>query len=190
MSQLEQIKNILINNKIEYVEIPDDNINKIYELLVNKTIFEPITSVELLYTGFYFLIENIPIEMEKYYILACDMGNADAMYNLALYYKNLNNIKQMIEFLLKAIRENHAKANEEFLEYTKKTALDTDPEVIVEYIHIEIPLVQDNMPKLFLSLKRLIDYEIDPKILDSKYTENGLGFEEAKADFDKYLREV
>ena len=100
-----EIKNFIEDYGSIYIKINDEqSIKKIYDLLINNIIVEPINDIEYLYFGFYYqeVIKDFEI-MLKYYLKAIQKGNSDAMFNLGSYYKEQGDYKQMEKYYLEAI---------------------------------------------------------------------------------------
>ncbi len=98
---------------VKYVIIDNnDSLVKIYNLFNQNIVFNPITSCELLYVGTYhhFVTKNY-VEMEKYYLMAVENGNYDAMRRLAVYYQNTEkNYVEMEKYYLMAIKNGDSNA--------------------------------------------------------------------------------
>jgi TPR repeat protein len=86
----QQIINFLKTKNNSYVDIEDEkSIKKIYELLINNIIYEPINVIENHYLGWYCCNINKNYDlMKKCFIIGIDNGNIHSMNNLGLYYSN------------------------------------------------------------------------------------------------------
>ena len=67
------------------------------------------TNILLTKIGFYYQQQNDVDNMKKYYLMATDNNFRHAMYLLARYYDNQNDIK-MVKYYLMAIENNHSNA--------------------------------------------------------------------------------
>jgi len=92
---------------------------KNYDLFVNKKIFEPnINNTDyvddLYYLGIYYQhIKGDYDLMKKYYLLAMEKGNSNAMHKLGLYHQwigNEKNYKLMKKYYLMAIKKGNSQA--------------------------------------------------------------------------------
>jgi len=105
------------------------NINKftrnIYNLFVNNKIFEidldsnDSKNEDTYYLGIYHqYITRHYEQMKKYYLMAINCNNGDAMYNLGFYYKAIEqNYEQMKKYYLMAIDKGNTDAMNELGEY-------------------------------------------------------------------------
>jgi TPR repeat protein len=106
----QQIINFIKSKNNIYIDINDKiSIEKIYNLLINDIIYEPINSLENHYLGWYYdkIRENEDL-MEKYYLVAIDDDNIYSITNLGSYYKNKNkNYDLMKKYYLMGIDKGH-----------------------------------------------------------------------------------
>ena len=96
-----------------YIPIENKNfLEKISGLFVNGVHFEPIESEELHYYGFYYgKIEKDYVQMKKYYLMAIELNNNSAMYNLGHYYETIEkDYVQLKKYYLMAIELGHSNA--------------------------------------------------------------------------------
>ena len=100
----DQIINYFESKKEVYVKIDDEaSIIKIYNLLINKILFEPTSELEFYYLGYYYQgIEVNQDLMKKYYSKA--KKNSYTMNNLGMYYSSIGNYDSMTKYYLKAIK--------------------------------------------------------------------------------------
>jgi TPR repeat protein len=129
MDYKEAIINILKPHNISYINIDDnESLIKIYNLFVKNIIFEPVTDCELLYIGNYYqYITKNYVEMEKYYLIAIEKGNSDAMNNYALYNEDITkNYVEMEKYYLMAIEKGNeiAMGNFAYHHNTKKNYIE------------------------------------------------------------------
>ncbi len=90
INYVDEIINILRRYNLGYVIIDEDSLVKIYKLLSQDILFEPITSCEFLYFGLYHRnITKNYVEMENNYIMAINMDNTSAMNNLGWYHEDI-----------------------------------------------------------------------------------------------------
>jgi TPR repeat protein len=108
------INNILIQNKHVFVKISNyDSLVKIHKLLTNNKKFIPSDNldyeIECLYLAFYYKVIEVDHElMKKYYCLAVEKGNTNAMVSLGYsYYFYRNNMELAHKYyLMAAIKGN------------------------------------------------------------------------------------
>ncbi|AYV79244.1 MAG: hypothetical protein Faunusvirus6_22 [Faunusvirus sp.] len=103
-----EIKNYLQANSLGYIELKNsDDIKMVHGLLINGKIAENITNVTNstvhVYYGAYFYTTRNYSEMKKYYEIAIQHNNTFAMVNMALYYKDVNDTKNMLRYFNLAI---------------------------------------------------------------------------------------
>jgi TPR repeat protein len=91
--------------KLAYVPVDDKSIEKIYKLYCENVIYKPNEAIEYFYLGVYHGIIKKDFDlMKKYYLMAIDLGNVDAMDNLGYYYQNTEkNYDLMKKYYLMAI---------------------------------------------------------------------------------------
>src|SRR5438552_2937590 len=137
----EFIKNLLDQYNYDYVNIDTkDSLIKIHNLLINNIIFEPLTSIELLYLAIYYreISQNYEL-MKKYYLMAIDKGNSDAMNNLGYYYDKIEeNYDLMKKYYLMAIEKRNYDAAKNLLKYYIKNSNENIyDEDFLNFINIE-----------------------------------------------------
>ena len=128
MDKLDEIKKYLKNKKINYIEIPDESINKIYQLYINNNKEEIETCIENYYYDTFYYINKNYNKMKKYYFTAINMqsnmqsnmhsNNDYVIYNiwlnLGVYYEKIEKdydlMKNNQRLYLMAI-ENNKKIN-------------------------------------------------------------------------------
>ncbi len=110
----EYIKSILSKYNSLYVTIDNDNDLKIiYDLFKNNIVSDDnITSICSFYYGYYYQYVKKEYDlMKKYYLIAIDKGNSDAMCNLGLYYESIEkNYELMNKYYLMAIDKQNSVA--------------------------------------------------------------------------------
>ena len=99
-----------------HVSIDDpESLAKIYDLFHSEKIFQPENGIECLYCAMFFeCIKKDFTNVEHYYLMAIDHGEANAKDFLAIYYCNLaihydkiKNYKKMKHYYLMAIKYGH-----------------------------------------------------------------------------------
>jgi len=98
---------------LNYVKIENENsLEKIYNLFKNNIFKEPSTDIEYFYYGVYYQYTEKNYDlMKKYYLMAIELNNSNAMYYLALYYQYIeNNYELMKKYYLMAIELNNSDA--------------------------------------------------------------------------------
>lgn len=89
MSKLEQINKFLEENKFStLIESQEYLVDILYELYINKNIPHDVGENLYIHIGNFHCINKNYDEMIKYYKMAIDKGNSEAMYQLGLYYRN------------------------------------------------------------------------------------------------------
>ena len=114
------IIDILKTHEMSYIIIDNhDSLVKIYNLFNHNIIFDPITRCELLYLGTYHnTITKNYSEMKKYYKMAIDKGDDNAMNRLGCYYSGiLQNHDKKEKYLLMAIEKENILAMYNLSEY-------------------------------------------------------------------------
>ena len=72
--------------------------------------------------------------------------------------------------------------------FLKKNGYNVDNELLLEYIHLENPIVQENLPPILKLFKKTYDSKIELIKLHYKYYPDGYGYNEAKNDFIDLLK--
>ena len=109
--------------------------------------------------GTYYQLTEINYElMKKYYLMAIEKENIDAMNNLKKFYD-------------KSIKNN----------------IDIYDEYLFKYINIEHEHIQNNLSYHFKFIKKLYNEKIDLMNLHFEYSMEGVGYVDAKNDFIKKL---
>lgn len=112
-TMVERIKNYLEENSYVYDGgINDEEIRIIYDLIFNNIVNDVGNNIKLLsYYGVYYSINNNYELMKKYYLIAIDNGDIDAMYNLGRHYEDIeNDYDLMKEYFLMAIDNGYTRA--------------------------------------------------------------------------------
>lgn len=175
---------ILGNFRVSYIPIESEtSLDRIYQLFVNKQFTEPENDIEYNYYGLYFQhIDNDYDKTKKYFKLAIEKNNSNAMNNLGLYYELIEkNFVKMEKWYLMAIEHKNSQAMKNLGAYYEHDA--NTPEKALElYLknHIEFK-------KKILSILRekvMLNVFIEKYILLS--TENT----ELKEDVTKLIKDL
>jgi len=88
---------------LKYIKIKNEtSLTKIYNLFKSNIFEESSTDIEYFYYGVYYdEIEKNYDLMKKYYLMAIELNNSPAMYNLADYYKKIGKNDQTFVELYK-----------------------------------------------------------------------------------------
>lgn len=106
------IRREMIKHTAANLNIGDIDPSKIYDLWVNNKFSEPMEEMEFSHFAIYYnhVKKNYSLA-EKFYLLAIDKGNVDAMVYLAILYKNItNNYELAAKYYLMAIDNGHIDA--------------------------------------------------------------------------------
>ncbi len=87
-----------------YIKIDDEiSLNKIYELFINKVMFEPINDIETFYLGrYYHIFENYNMA-KKYYTISANNNNHNSMAILSNIFVDDENYKLAKQYHLMSI---------------------------------------------------------------------------------------
>ena len=91
---------------IDFIE-DNNNLEIIYNLHKNN-ILNNIPPILYRHIAIYFWINKNYEEMKKYYLMAIEMGDLNAMFNLGLYYKKIENYEEMKKYYLMAIEKGES----------------------------------------------------------------------------------
>jgi len=197
-----------------YKEIEKDyeQMKKYYLMAIEKGNMNAMNNLGVYYQN----VEKDYEQMKKYYLMAIEKGNTNAMHNLGYYYRYVEkDYEQMKKYYLMAIDngdKNTIWQLEQFCEKNNDTLgllqlyikIDDKTEIsdiLVNYCNqkivdkeINLILLQylnciddHDLPVVFKILKQIFNNQIDLLEAHFKYSENGLGYEEAKQDFLKQL---
>src|SRR5271154_609215 len=106
-TKLNQIKMIIDQ---PYIEIPEESINKIYDLFIFHTIYPVTNAIEALYLGIFHACNNNYDAMKEAYMLSFGLGNTHAMNKLGHYYERTGNYEDMKKCYLLTIEKGDADA--------------------------------------------------------------------------------
>lgn len=123
---------------------------------------------------------------EKYYSMSIEKRCIEAMYNLAIYYRESGYTDLAVKYYLMACENKCKSSFEALVQYYCDNIKDINPdEMFLKFINLGH--FQDELPPFFKLVKRIYGEKIDLINLHFNYTENGLGYEEAKKDFNNKL---
>lgn len=92
------IINWLREKEWDYLKIEnEESVQKIYNLLLNDFIFDPQNEVEMIYLATYHCTNKKYDLVEKYYLMAIDCGNVDAMTCLGYFYEHIKENYELAE---------------------------------------------------------------------------------------------
>ena len=181
----QEIKNVVVKYNCLYINIDNEkSINNIYHLFIKNIVFEPELSIEMLYLGYYYNnIEKDYNQMKKYYLMAIDKGDVNAMTNLVVYYKNENkDIKILKLYTLYSHFVTRSKIIDQFNTVACKTFLEQE----IKFLNLLTTFTFNENDNLYTSLKLLlnsINTQLSMIELHFEYTMNGKGYNDAKQDF-------
>jgi len=130
--------------------------------------------------GFHYkCIEEDYDQMKKYYLMAIKKGHIKAIIKLKKYYKQTNNTLDLLKLYIKI--GDMSKLSNLLIDYSNQTTFNEEINIILlEYFN---NIDEKNLPVIFKICKQLLNKQVDLLETHFKYTENGLGFNEAKKDF-------
>ena len=121
--------------------------------------------------------------MKKYYLMAIEKGYRDSMYELEQFYKNNNNTLELLLLYIKI--DDKTKISDILVNYCNQKIVDREiNSILLQYLNC---IDDHDLPVLFKLFKQLFNNQIDLLEAHFKYSENGLGYKEAKQDFLKQL---
>jgi hypothetical protein len=172
-SEIDELKNNYVLNKLHYTR-------KYYNLFVKKIIYIPDENKsnnselgdEYLCLGcFYKYIETNYNLMKKYYIMAIDKGNVDAMFLLAEYYEHKDKKYNFYDYNLYIQNDNYDKYN--VYENTKfeSRSINSDSGLIykpgnrlhIDYNHSTLDAISKNLYYISHNLEQYKNLEFSAK---------------------------
>ena len=97
------------DHDLKYLKIEStDSLAKIHNLLIKDIFSEPVEIVELIYTGGYFRLKQDPEKMMKFFLIAVDKGNSNAMVSIGWHYYTIKDYENMKKFYLMAVKEKNS----------------------------------------------------------------------------------
>jgi hypothetical protein len=144
----QQIINFIKNKNNVHIDIEnEDSIKKIYELLINDIIYDPINIIENYYLGWYYCKVKQEYDlMKKHYLICIEHNDNNAMNNLGCYYMN--------------IEKNY--------DLTKKYYLMAADNVHTRSIH-NLGVYYHNIEKNYDLMKKYYSIAIDKNYISSMY---------------------
>jgi hypothetical protein len=115
--------------------------------------------------------------------MAIEKGYRDSMYELEQFYKNNNNTLELLLLYIKI--DDKTKISDILVNYCNQKIVDREiNSILLQYLNC---IDDHDLPVLFKLFKQLFNNQIDLLEAHFKYSENGLGYKEAKQDFLKQL---
>lgn len=132
------IKSYCENNKLIYIPLSETSIERVYNLLIKNKFQEPETDIEMLYFGKYYEVKRDLNNTKKYYLMAVDNGNTDAMHYLGWYYLYLEkDYDKMEKYWLMAIEGGNNRTLYDLGRYHHYTTKDYDKMLTYYFMAIE-----------------------------------------------------
>ena len=210
---MDTLISILNRYNLTYLPIDDSkSLDKIVRLFDEQLEFEATADIEYFYKGVYhkYITKNYH-EMKKYYKIAIDLGNVNAMFNLGVYYQYIKNYNEMEKYYKMAIGLGHSHAYANLVFYYKEQGYDMKllkfyidnkdhDKVVVQFNNMvkissenekeymcllaSYPFKEEDQLNMALKLlRKSLNTHIDLMKLHFKYSVNGKGYDEAKSDF-------
>jgi TPR repeat protein len=161
------------------IEKDYDQMKKYYLMAIEKGDCDA-----MLVLGYHYRnIEKDYDQMKKYYLMAIEKGHCNAMYHLEQFYKDSNDTLGLLQLYIKI--DDKAKISDILVNYCNQKIVDREiNSILLQYLNC---IDDHDLPVIFKLFKQLFDNQIDLLEAHFKYSENGLGYEEAKQDFLKQL---
>lgn len=99
MDKLDYIKKFIDEINFQYVDIPTESIDNIYELIINDKITIPNNNVEMFYYGIYYYEKEDYDSMIKYYLMAIENGGSIAANELGCHYYQKKDYENAVKYL-------------------------------------------------------------------------------------------
>ena len=167
----------MYNMAIYYDEIEKDydQMKKYYLMAIEKGDSDAMNNL-----GFYYgTIEKDYDQMKKYYFMAIEKGNSLAKKNLEKYYQKNNNTMGLLQLYIKI--NDIDKLLKILINYLNQNTMNEEINLILLKYFDNIDV--SKLPVIFRILKQSLNTQVDLLEAHFKYTENGLGFNEAREDF-------
>ena len=133
--------------------------------------------------SYYQKIEKDYEQMKKYYLMAIEKGDNNAIYQLELFYKYNNDTLGLLQLYIKI--DNKTKISDILVNYCNQKIINKEiNSILLQYLNC---INDHDLPIIFKLFIQLFNNQIDLLEAHFKYSENGLGYEEAKQDFLKQL---
>jgi len=115
--------------------------------------------------------------------MAIEKGHRNAMYQLEQFYKDNNDTLGLLQLYIKI--DNKTKISDILVNYCNQKIIDREiNSIFLQYLNC---IDDHDLPVIFKLFMQLFNNQIDLLEAHFKYSENGLGYEEAKQDFLKQL---
>lgn len=108
-SKEKQILEFLKKHNFRYISF-ENSLDIIYDLFINDIIPTEIPKELYRIIGNYYNIKQNHVLMIKFYELAVEDGDSEAMFNLGLYYNHVNKYNEMFKYFLMAIKKGNYSA--------------------------------------------------------------------------------
>ena len=132
-NHLQQMENLIksyCENKFTYIPfipLPEESIERVYKLLIKHKFHEPETDIEMLYSGNYYEEQRDHDNAKKYFLMAIEKGNRDAMYYLGWHYLYFEmDYKNMEKYWLMAYEKGNIESIYELGRYYHYVTKDYD----------------------------------------------------------------
>jgi hypothetical protein len=168
-----------LGSHYQYIEKDYEQMKKYYLMAIEKG-----HSVALYNLGYYYQeIEKDYEQMKKYYLMAIDNGDIYTSNRLEHFYKDNNDTLGLLQLYIKM--DDKAKISDILVSYCNQKIVDRGiNSMLLQYLNC---IDDHGLPVIFKLFKQLFNNQIDLLEAHFKYSENGLGYEEAKQDFLKQL---
>jgi len=174
-------KSAMYNLGLYYLEIEKDyeQMKKYYYMAIEKGHASTMFSFGLYYDD----VEKDYNLMEKYCLMAIEKGHRIAMYKLEQFYKDNNDTLGLLQLYIKI--NDKTKISDILVNYCNQKIVDREiNSILLQYLNC---IDDHDLPVIFKLFKQLFNNQIDLLEAHFKYSENSLGYEEAKQDFLKQL---
>jgi len=115
--------------------------------------------------------------------MAIEKGHRNAIYQLEQFYKDNNDTLGLLQLYIKI--DDKAKISDILVNYCNQKIINRKiNSILLQYLNC---IDDHDLPVIFKLFMQLFNNQIDLLEAHFKYSENGLGYEEAKQDFLKQL---
>jgi len=162
-----------------YVEKDYEQMKKYYLMATEKGDGDAMCNLGI----YYRYVEKDYVQMKKYYLMAIEKCHHDAMDELEQFYKDNNDTLGLLQLYIKI--NDKTKISDILVNYCNQKIINREiNSILLQYLNC----IDDHvLPVIFKLFKQLFNNQIDLLEAHFKYSENGLGYEEAKQDFLKQL---
>jgi len=171
----------MYNLGFHYDRIKHDykQMKKYYLMAIEKGNCNAMSNLGLYYKN----IEKDCEQMKKYYLMAVEKGNEYAIWRLKQFYKDNNDTLGLLQLYIKI--DNKTKISDILVNYCNQKIVDKEiNSILLQYLNC---IDDHELPVIFKLFIQLFNNQIDLLEAHFKYSENSLGYEEAKQDFLKQL---